>query len=100
MRERHTLWHSSRHNSGRSHARKQILTIAYGLTLSLALTLIAFLPSIPHMGTSFIGLDNLGDQVVFLRRHSANSLVEFDQPNAVSCQAITCSRHYMVFSVG
>ncbi len=65
MRERHTLWHSSRHNSGRSHARKQILTIAYGLTLSLVLTLIAFLPSIPHMGTSFIGLDNLGDQVVF-----------------------------------
>ncbi|MFN4178892.1 MAG: hypothetical protein ACK4I8_01140 [Armatimonadota bacterium] len=65
MNEPQVLRHSSRHNSSRSRAGKRILTIAYGLTLSLVLTLIAFLPSIPHMGTSFVGLDNLGDQVVF-----------------------------------
>lgn len=39
--------------------------IAYGLALSLTLTFVAFLPSLPHMGTSFIGLEVLGDQAVF-----------------------------------
>ena len=62
-------WRDGQHlncpDSGDFQAKRRISVIAYGFILSLALTLIAFLPSLPHIGTSFIGLESLGDQVVF-----------------------------------